>query len=162
MIYDRIAAAVVTENGKPVIDPDATDFLQTSLAGNATAWAFSVGKVDQVFQMFLSDAGASPYVGFARDTQGSDSWNGITATPTHYLDGSSIAAPTRDELHTEMATQRLFSIDFDSSGFASYYLGFSSSIPMYNLQELIIYHSDQSSNRTGIESDINTYFSIYT
>jgi hypothetical protein len=29
-------------------------------------------------------------------------------------------------------------------------------------QELIIYHSDQSSNRTGIESDINTYFSIYT
>ena len=27
--------------------------------------------------------------------------------------------------------------------------------------EYIIYDSDQSSNRTGIESDINTYFSIY-
>lgn len=153
--------AVITENGKPVIDPDATDFLQTSLAGNATAWAFSVGKVDQIFQMFLSDAGTSPYVGFARDTQVADSWLGVT-TPDHYLNGSSIAAPTRDELHTEMATQRLLSIDFDSSGFASYYVGFSSSIPMYNLQELIIYHSDQSSNRSGIESNINGYFNVYT
>ena len=28
--------------------------------------------------------------------------------------------------------------------------------------ELIIYLSDQSSNRTGIESDINDYYSIYT
>jgi hypothetical protein len=30
------------------------------------------------------------------------------------------------------------------------------------LQEIIIWASDQSSNRTGIESDINGYFSIYT
>jgi len=30
------------------------------------------------------------------------------------------------------------------------------------MQEIIFYLSDQSSNRTGIESDINTYFSIYT
>ena len=30
-----------------------------------------------------------------------------------------------------------------------------------NMQEVIVYHSDESSNRTGIESNINTYFSIY-
>jgi hypothetical protein len=29
------------------------------------------------------------------------------------------------------------------------------------LQEIIVYDSDQSSNRTGIESNINTYYSIY-
>jgi hypothetical protein len=29
------------------------------------------------------------------------------------------------------------------------------------IQEIVIWASDQSSNRTGIESDINTYFSIY-
>ena len=29
-------------------------------------------------------------------------------------------------------------------------------------QEMIIWDTDQSSNRTGIESDINGYFSIYT
>ena len=30
-----------------------------------------------------------------------------------------------------------------------------------NIQELIIYKSNQSSNRTGIETNINSYFSIY-
>jgi len=30
-----------------------------------------------------------------------------------------------------------------------------------NLQEIIFYNSDQSSNRTGIESNINTFYSIY-
>jgi len=29
------------------------------------------------------------------------------------------------------------------------------------VQELVLYSSDQSSNRTGIETDINTYYSIY-
>jgi hypothetical protein len=30
-----------------------------------------------------------------------------------------------------------------------------------NFQEIIIYNSDQSSNRTGIQTNINTYYSIY-
>ena len=30
-----------------------------------------------------------------------------------------------------------------------------------NTQEIIVYSSDQSSNRTGIESNINSYYSIY-
>jgi hypothetical protein len=30
------------------------------------------------------------------------------------------------------------------------------------MQEVIIYHSDQSTNRSGIETNINNYFSIYT
>jgi len=29
-------------------------------------------------------------------------------------------------------------------------------------QELILYPSDQSSNRTGIEANINTFYSIYS
>ena len=33
---------------------------------------------------------------------------------------------------------------------------------MYDMQELIIYHSNESSNRTGIETNINDYFDIYT
>ena len=30
------------------------------------------------------------------------------------------------------------------------------------IQEYIVYTSDQSSNRTGIETNINDYYSIYT
>ena len=32
----------------------------------------------------------------------------------------------------------------------------------HHISEFVLYPSDQSTNRTGIESDINTYFSIYT
>jgi hypothetical protein len=30
-----------------------------------------------------------------------------------------------------------------------------------NITEMIVYPSDQSTNRSGIESNINTYYSIY-
>jgi hypothetical protein len=30
-----------------------------------------------------------------------------------------------------------------------------------NLQEIVFYNNDQSTNRTGIESDINTFYTIY-
>ena len=30
-----------------------------------------------------------------------------------------------------------------------------------NVQEIVIYTSDQSSNRTGIENNLNTFYSIY-
>jgi hypothetical protein len=39
-------------------------------------------------------------------------------------------------------------------------IAFSSSL-LGRMHELIIYTSDQSSNRTGIESNINTYYAIY-
>jgi hypothetical protein len=44
-------------------------------------------------------------------------------------------------------------ITIGSLGTANYYNGF--------LQEMIIYTSDQSSNRTGIETNINDFYSIY-
>jgi len=32
---------------------------------------------------------------------------------------------------------------------------------LYSMQEFVIWDADQSSNRTGIESNINAYYSIY-
>lgn len=40
--------------------------------------------------------------------------------------------------------------------------GVASNYADYDYQEIVIYGSDQSDNRTNIESDINTYFSIYS
>jgi hypothetical protein len=44
-------------------------------------------------------------------------------------------------------------IQIGSTGTSRYWNG--------NIQEIIIYPSDQSSNRTGIETNINTYYAIY-
>jgi len=38
---------------------------------------------------------------------------------------------------------------------------FSSSVKMMSVQELIVYGSDQSSNRSGIETNINDFYSIF-
>jgi len=39
-------------------------------------------------------------------------------------------------------------------------IGARNTAPMY-MSELLLYSSDQSSNRTGIEDNINDYYSIY-
>ena len=49
----------------------------------------------------------------------------------------------------------VFSTLVDSIG------GSSGSLANCNLQETILYNSDQSANRTGIESDINTFYTIF-
>ena len=39
--------------------------------------------------------------------------------------------------------------------------GASGNFSNCNLQETILYNSDQSTNRTGIELNINTFYTIY-
>ena len=40
--------------------------------------------------------------------------------------------------------------------------GYNTACTSLTASELLFWNSDESSNRTGIESDINGYFSIYT
>jgi hypothetical protein len=43
-------------------------------------------------------------------------------------------------------------------------IGAAGNVSLYldgTIQEVILYGSDESSNRTGIESNINTHYSIY-
>ena len=57
----------------------------------------------------------------------------------------------------------LITIDIDDSAFTELNLGYpgASSANMFDNQEFIIYNSNQTDNKTGIESNINTYYSIY-
>ena len=67
-----------------------------------------------------------------------------------FVDGSALTLTTSSEpvnTHNDNAFIGAF------EGLTQYWNG--------TQQELIVYASDQSSNRTGIETDINTYFSIY-
>ena len=67
-------------------------------------------------------------------------------TMSMFKNGSTIASS---------ATTLIYSTILDSIGGASG--NFSNS----NLQEAIFYNSDEATNRTGIESNINTFYSIY-
>jgi hypothetical protein len=52
--------------------------------------------------------------------------------------------------------------DFQFGGYNDGSGNASSNLPLNgNIQEFIFYHTTQLSNRTGIESNINTFYSIY-
>jgi hypothetical protein len=56
---------------------------------------------------------------------------------------------------TSSSTALVYSTIIDSIG------GNSGSLGNCNLQEAILYNSNQSTNRTGIETNINTFYTIY-
>jgi hypothetical protein len=84
-------------------------------------------------------------------------------------DADNATAANRSELYTNGGTAvknntRTSSVSTSNST-ANLTFGGIANNAAYNLnggfQEIIIYNSNQSSNRTGIESNINTYYSIY-
>ena len=84
------------------------------------------------------------------------SWSINTQTLHAALYNSTSSSIHRNGTQTatgNVGTQGLSGLTFGARYSGNYWNG--------NAQELIIYNSDQSSNRTGIESNINTYYSIY-
>lgn len=83
-------------------------------------------------------------------------------TPTYFKNGSSITA-TRGALFTAFATGNKSLLSMMGGGTITanrllQYPGLSGNIKTF---EVIIYNTSQTSNRTGIESNINTFYTIY-
>jgi len=179
-MYDTTEGLVV-ENGKPAIDLDGVNdnFVVPSIALNAYFSTSLVLKPDVAGGFLLEHSSNSNNAdGFylqgnvgetfnlrrtVRDRYNATSgWVGTNqtlvtlnsnGTPTLHKDGASITLTPNSVAgvaNTSVITElNLFSRD-------------SSSI-FYNgkAQEIVIYNSDQSSNRTKIETDINNHYSIY-
>jgi len=76
-------------------------------------------------------------------------WDETNATA--FIDGSQSGVSKVVTVNTETS---LYSyIGSRADGVAAFFTG--------KIQELITYKSDQSSNRTGIEGNINDYYTIY-
>ena len=151
-------------NGKPVVVESNTNShlsIQgiTSLTNNA--WIFAATKANDN-DMFMADLGTTPYVGFATDGEAGVSMNPTSGT--YYKNGSttSLSATTRNDIFDTYNEQSLFTFNATNFVIGDYLeLGWVSSFSMWDLQEVIIYDSDQATNRSGIETNINGYYSIY-
>ena len=75
---------------------------------------------------------------------------------------TNVFSGTRDDLYTlyDITGQSLTTIDFDGNGVGILF-NRSGYLLQGFVQEIIIYNSDQSSNRTEIETNINDFYSIY-
>jgi hypothetical protein len=112
--------------------------------------AFTVIATDKFSSVCENGSASLPYNNFE--------------TPTYFLNNASITA-TRNSLYDNNATgnETLFNVIgggyADTNRFLQYpTAGFNGN---YKAFEVIIYNTDQSSNRTGINGNINTYYSIY-
>jgi len=184
MIYDRVAAAVVTENGKPAIEFDGSnDFF-------ASGSAYSTGTNESHFMVRNAQA-IDRRVACTRGTGGAGTvqgWHHKTWAGDYAMvdDGSGNSMTVNNTtpksgqlLRSAFMSQSAISIFDNGSSYGSasgstgsfnsgrtLHLGTNANFQNNqffdgNMQELIFYNSDKSSDRTNIESDINTYFSIY-
>jgi len=182
MIYDRVAAAVVTENGKPALDFDGSaneleiTTVFSSLGSSDPASVFSVCRSvsqsnDAVAWNFSSDTSNFVSAGFhfngtavfggryyptafyggayAQDQALITLIKGTTTSHDVYKDG--VNFPSSQTTRGDLNNNRIGSL-----GGNRYLDG--------TVQEIICYAADQDTagNLSGIETDINTYFSIYT
>ncbi len=168
-IYDA-TTGVVTYNGKPAM-------FQTGNTGGMYVHNIPAGTTWSSFATFktntTSGIGVHSRVPYAPwwylAEAGSNNTNVVQFANTElYKNGNALTISTRGALASDIGTnQQTISAfgDLTENGSNNWHLWSAYGTSYYNLQgyvqEAIIYASDQSANRTGIESNINSYFNIY-
>jgi hypothetical protein len=180
-IYDGSAGAVLTNNGKPCLKPqDGSDTMSATaaFASSSHLHIFTVADWPAYVPTNTTDSAfLGRYQGFDRYLLAGGKNNGFDIHGntggssgggwTMRLDGAAWAPSATDRPAVRTAMQagpRLVRMAFASlaGAWTQINLGYAgSSSHSYELQELLFYNSDETSNDSGIESNINTYFSIY-
>jgi len=162
--------SVILTNNKPClsIDQATTQGLDITISASSRQDFFQVHKTnDDRFILLKDSASGTRYAYAAIDGNTSTSLHGNYGTPSLFINGTSQNPENRDDLHSLLSTNNqilMSSINGDSSAWANDLIwGYYSSTNVYdgNIQEIIFYNSDQSSNRSGIETNINDHYSIY-
>jgi len=161
-IYDS-TTGVILENNKPAIYTDGVDgfVISSVIAATGQKYAFSVNTVnDALWSMYADDAAGGNIIPVGQS--GSTSGISIGYTLNVLYHNTNVFSGTSGDLYTLYNTtgQSLTTIDFDGIGVGV--LLYRNGFRLQGFtQEIIIYNSDESSNRTGIESNINDFYSIY-
>jgi hypothetical protein len=187
-IYDA-STGVVTENGQPAVQFDGSgDFLQSSvltgtiftadaenttvavanqdsagdtnvlISNNTTTDIFTIWATQGTNNNIIYDVGNSSnnrlLYGYGsgansfEDVQNLLFFSSSSTLQQICVNGTQIASDTASDTITLSSTTLRI-----GSRFGSYYMG--------KIQEVVIYASDEASNRTGIEDNINDYYDIY-
>ena len=171
--------AVITENGKPALDFQ-DDVIYTS--GNITLsdgafLSVAVGTTNNGQNNVLLASDGSPRVGqFVRTSNNTIQSIGFTSGGSAVVaSGPSVAVDTQFIGIGQCTGTLLTAYANGTGGTALSLTNRTDSAPLYlgarsaalqdahngYIQEVIHYPDDQSSNRSGIDSNINTYFSVY-
>ena len=169
------AGVLVEENGEPAILPDGVDdvFVIANSIGLLLS-AFIVAQIgaDAVDDEIISNSSGNEYIAIKTNryvyrTSGSYNPFDFTSNKTYSLasiiaEGSSNPRSISCYENSIISTDSPLSLDALNLNANSVILGDGNDNYYPNkVQEIIIYNSDQSSNRTGIETNINNHYNIY-
>jgi len=164
-IYDG-TTGVITENGKPVIlSETGGQFLKKTGFSETTIEAFVTAKTSSAFNYSAAICGSNAkYILIAQENSTTTILNQDSGTVVYRLDTASYSPTNRGDVYSDFEdNQRLLGVSFDATSWSDLYLGYTGNtvLNMFSFQEIILYGSDQSTNRANIESNINTFYDIY-
>ena len=165
-IYD--GSAVIKIGSYPAMESDNTASSQGNLSvtitGAATTTAFHILKDAARYSVILSGQSGSYWYGEAL-SGGAGTPQNNAGTPLYYDNGDAVTSADTGDIYTSVNGHSIMSLtSLNISTWTEYNTEYESSdtiSPIKHIQGAIIYDSDQSSNRTAIESAINGFLSIY-
>ena len=152
------------ENTKPCIRfIDGNKELRLSSLSAGNSWIFGVTKMNNLSgSLWLSEYPNLDFLLYGRSDQPATTASSIDNS--NYVNGVLKNLVFRAETFNELnGFQKLITVSANMNAFLNLELGRSESvIPGNNAnQELILYNSNQSANRTAIETNINNYYNVY-
>ena len=170
------AGSLVTILTKPTIQQTSSRFLYSSAT---VGEQLSINTSQRMDSFILMQHSANPLVIYAERSgsaqaniiaqsgSNSSSFTGSVTIDAHYKNGNAVTISTRSDAYTQISTDTpllLSQINYvtTSQSFPSLTIGAYSGFELQGfLSECHIFTTDQSINRTAIESNINTYYGIY-
>jgi hypothetical protein len=165
--------AVITENGKPAPTFDGTNALNLSVTGTATDLSAFLVRGFATYPTSYQNAFHYKTRGIGYNANGGSQYanahlvsNALTKVMSAYPTTTGQALDyflNQSEMYRNSTSQTLGTGGNYGANSTSVIGGWqeTSQNMTGTIQELVLYESDQSTNRTGIETNINTYFSIY-
>ena len=162
------AGTVEKVNGKPayrcIYSIPTNQGLVSTITGGATSTIFSVTKFISGITVSFCDDTHTDYFGVSANSSSSNSY-AFAGSPLNYVN-SSLIGNTRDDLYTAaINNQILLSVtDLNLTSWSAMKSGYINTTNFKSndyYQEVILYNSDKSSDRTAIETNINDYYGIY-
>ena len=163
------AGSILLQSGKPKISLSGGKWFTSNTPYSPTtrrdAFFVTNNDGDTVFLYPDDYAGSSYAYGYvASNGDGSTNlYYNPDSTPSLYVNNTLQTVSTRAQVYTALNGYKLVNHENFRNIYSLFNLGRYSGYEYGgSFQEVIYYFSDQSSNRSGINSNINTYYSIYS
>ena len=163
------SGALIVENGKPTILWDGTnDYLDSSMTISSNFTSISIAKTSNILsnaKLILDEPNIKQFL-FVN----ANAFNWYDGISTYNLGSANISQNlfyiSANGIDSKVIINGIDkSINtIQNSGYGSLRIGGRVGVPQYwngNSQEIIFYPTDQRDNYTGIESNINTHYTIY-